>query len=190
MCQVDKKGTYLLTHVVIAVAFIALGIFLEEDILPPTSEVKKAAKANVVQSFISLRTMYRSETSKPSAVTQQLIRVIEAAFRNDLDSASGFYERNTASQWLIDKANQLSLLLNRFEHGHALISSEILHATLPGGVKLPGARRVYLRTGATDIGLASVACGFYRVGALTDKLVYYTFTGLNWFPANIDAQEV
>jgi hypothetical protein len=99
-----KKGPALLA---VAATFIALGIFLDGEVLPTSPDTEKLVKATAVESSLLQRRTDSTDAYKPSEVSQQLRRAIEAANRNESDSASRLEEQIAASQTLIDETNQL-----------------------------------------------------------------------------------
>jgi hypothetical protein len=103
MNQVGKKGSALLILLTVATAFAALGIFLDGEVLPTTSDTEKLVKATAVQSSLTLRRSVSDAASEPSQVSQQLSRAIEAANRNESETAARLDERINASQRLIDE---------------------------------------------------------------------------------------
>jgi hypothetical protein len=107
MNQVGKKGPALLIFLSVAVTFTALGIFLDGEVLPTSPDTQKPVKANAVPSNLSQRSTNSTDATEPSAVSQQLSRAIEAANRNESETASRLEARITASQRLIEETNQL-----------------------------------------------------------------------------------
>jgi hypothetical protein len=100
-----KKGLALIIFFAGAVA--ALGIFLDEEVLPTLSDAEQLVKATAVQSFLSQRRTHSADASEPSEVSQQLSRAIEAANQNESDRALLLEERIAASRRLIDETNRL-----------------------------------------------------------------------------------
>jgi hypothetical protein len=107
MNQVGKKVPAFLIFLAVAGTFTALGIFLDEEVLPTSPDTEQLVKATAVKSSLSQRPINSDNVSEPSEVSQQLSRAIEAANRNDSDSVSRLEERVATSQRLIDETNQL-----------------------------------------------------------------------------------
>jgi hypothetical protein len=102
-----KKGPALIVLLAVAGAFTALGISLDEEVLPTSPDTQQLVRVTAVQSSLSQRRTQSADASEPSEVLQQLSRAIEAANQSESDSASQLEERMTASRRLIDETNRL-----------------------------------------------------------------------------------
>jgi flagellar biosynthesis/type III secretory pathway protein FliH len=105
--QSSKKGRALTILLGVAATFISFGIFLHDQVLPPQPETEELLKATAAQSLLKQRDTHKPVHTEPSEVSRQLERAIEAANQNETATASRLEKRITASQTLIEEANQL-----------------------------------------------------------------------------------
>ena len=107
MNRVSKKGTFIFILFLVALTITGLGIFLDDEVIPPLPDTERIVKDAAVQSSLAQRSAVKTEISEPSEVAEQLKRAIDAANRNEDSDASQLDARTITSQTLIEETNQL-----------------------------------------------------------------------------------
>jgi hypothetical protein len=102
-----QKGPTILILLVVASAIMALGIFLDGEVIAPQPDNETLIKEAATQSALDKRRMENKEPSQPSEVSLQLESAIEATNQNDAYEAERLEDRVAKSKALIDETNQL-----------------------------------------------------------------------------------
>jgi hypothetical protein len=102
-----QKGPTILILLVVASAIMALGIFLDGEVIAPQPDNETLIKEAANQSALDKRRMENKEPSQPSEVSLQLESAIEATNQNDAYEAERLEDRVAKSKALIDETNQL-----------------------------------------------------------------------------------
>ncbi|MCU7806971.1 MAG: hypothetical protein KZQ73_03755, partial [Candidatus Thiodiazotropha sp. (ex Semelilucina semeliformis)] len=107
MTQVTHKGPALLILLIVAVAFIGLGVFLDEEVIPSIPETEEIIQSTAIQAAASQQKAALKQSTEPSEVTQQLKRAVEVANQTEAESTEKLADKLATSKTLIDETNQL-----------------------------------------------------------------------------------
>jgi hypothetical protein len=106
MSQV-AKGPALLILLGVAVACIGLGIFLDNEVLPPSSDTNEILEGAVAKAARDTRASGSSQPANPSEVERQLRRAVEAANSTETEKQDVLEEKVAKSKTLIEETNRM-----------------------------------------------------------------------------------
>ena len=105
--QVIKKGPALLILLVVATAFVGLGVFLDEAVIPSQPDTEEIIERTAQKAIAPKQTATPKQSTAPSEITQQLKRAVEAANQTEADTTEQLAEQLASSKSLIEETNQL-----------------------------------------------------------------------------------
>ena len=105
--QVIKKGPALLILLVVATVFVALGVFLDEAVIPTQPDTQEIIEKTAQKATAPKQTATPKQSTAPSEITQQLKRAVEAANQTEADSTEQLTDKLATSKSLIEETNQL-----------------------------------------------------------------------------------
>ena len=107
MNQVIRKGPALLILLGVAAAFTGLGIFLDNEVLPPSSDANDILDGAVSKAAMDAHVSQTNQAENPSEIEQQLRRAVEAVNSTETDKHEVLDEKITKSKILIEETNRM-----------------------------------------------------------------------------------
>lgn len=102
-----KKGPAIILLLMVATAFIGLGIFLDGEVLPTPSLSKNFLKRNISKTSDDSSPSPAGASDQPSEIAQQLKRAIDAANRSESDESEKLAQSISTSEEKISETSRL-----------------------------------------------------------------------------------